>query len=156
MLDTLSRHPPIATDHLDEDEEELEREIDLAFNLLRVHPSQDSSTTSIDSLQGPLPEDEAKVEEILLTTQVSIVNISNARESRDHSFKTIGEVLDKVVSHLPIEEISTLWDLLQLSSKIDREGRIIEDPKGRPELPIHARQGIDSLGKDKDVVKPDR
>ena len=39
---------------------------------------------------------------------------------------------------------------------MDGEGRIIEDPKGRPKLPIHARQGVDSLGKDKDVVKPDR
>ena len=96
------------------------------------------------------------MEEILPTAWVSMVNVSNARESRDHLFKTIGEVLDKVVSHLPIEEISTLWDLLQLSSKIDGEGRIIEDPKGRPKLPIYARQGVDSLGKDKDVVKPDR
>ena len=68
-----------------------------------------------------------------------MVNISNTRESRDYSFKTIGKVLDKVVSHLSIEEISTLWDLLQLLSKMDREGRIIEDPKGRPELPIYAR-----------------
>ena len=79
------------------------------------------------------------MEEILLTTWVSMVNASNARESGDRSFKTIGEVLDKVVSHLPAEEISTLWDLLQLSSKMDGEGRIIEDPKGRPELPIYAR-----------------
>ena len=146
----------MATDHLDEDKEELEREIALAFNLLRVHPGQDSSTASVDSLQGPLHEVEAKVEEILLTARVSMVNTSNARESGDHSFKTTGEVLDKVVSHLPVEEISTLWDLLQLSSKMDGEGRIIEDPKGRPELPIRARQGIDSLGKDKDVVKPNR
>ena len=67
------------------------------------------------------------------------MNISNARESRDYSFKTIGEVLNKVVSYLPIEEISTLWDLLQLLSKIDGEGKIIEDPKGRPKLPIYAR-----------------
>ena len=58
----------MATDYLDEDKEELECEIDLAFNLLRVHPGQDSSTASIDSLQGPLPKDKAKVEEILLTT----------------------------------------------------------------------------------------
>ena len=98
----------MAADYLDEDEEELEREIDLAFNLLRVYPGQDSSTASVDSLQGPLPKDEAEVEEILLTAQVSMVNVSNARESGDCSFKTTGEVLDKVVSHLPIEEISTL------------------------------------------------
>ena len=98
----------MAADHLDEDEEELEREIDLAFNLLRVHPGQDSSTASIDSLQGPLPEDEAKVEEILPTAQVSMVNVSNAGESGDRLFKTVDEVLDKVVSHLPVEEISTL------------------------------------------------
>ena len=50
MLDALSRYPPMATNHLDEDEEELEHEIDLAFNLLRVYPGQDSSTTSVDSL----------------------------------------------------------------------------------------------------------
>ena len=37
-----------------------------------------------------------------------MVNISNTRESRDYLFKTIGEVLDKVVSYLPMEEISTL------------------------------------------------
>ena len=37
-----------------------------------------------------------------------MVNVSNTRESRDYSFKTIGEVLDKVVSHLPMEEISML------------------------------------------------
>ena len=138
-LDALSRRLPTATDHLDEDEEELEREIDLAFNLLRVHPGQDSSTASVDSLQGPLPEDEAEVEEILPTARVSMVNASNAGESRDCSFKTTGEVLDKVVSYLPAEEISTLRDLLQLSSEMDGEKRILESSKGRLGLPIRTR-----------------
>ena len=37
-----------------------------------------------------------------------MVNTSNARESRDRLFKTTSEVLNKVVSYLPIEEISIL------------------------------------------------
>ena len=151
--DGLSRRPPSSFDHPDEDEEELEREIDLAFNLVRIFPNEEIAACVAGCQHRLLPETSGEVNSgskvPIPTMRVNMVKASAEKEADAKNLPiTASSFFDEAAAHLPDDELATLFDLLQLHKEMVEEEEAKLPEASDPALTLREgsqkRQGISS------------